>query len=44
MRTRRGVLVKDRGQACVDEPDADGDETRTLRPLQAAAGQLITPR
>ena len=35
--TRRGVLVEDMGQAYLAEPDADGEEARTLRPLQAAA-------
>ena len=35
--TRRGVLVEDMGQAYLAEPDADGDEARTLRPLQATA-------
>ena len=35
--TRRGVLVEDMGQTYLAEPDADGDEARTLRPLQAAA-------
>ena len=37
--TRRGVLVEDMAQTCLAEPDADGDgdEARTLRPLQAAA-------
>jgi hypothetical protein len=35
--TRRGVLVQDAGQTYLAEPDADGEETRTLRPLQAAA-------
>jgi hypothetical protein len=35
--TRRGVLVEEMGQTCLAEPDADGDEVRTLRPLQAAA-------
>ncbi|MEY3252263.1 MAG: hypothetical protein RL227_1236, partial [Pseudomonadota bacterium] len=29
--TRRGVLVEDMGQACLAEPDADGEEARTLR-------------
>jgi hypothetical protein len=37
MLTRRGVLVEDMGQTYLAEPDADGDEARTLRPLQAAA-------
>lgn len=34
--TRRGVLVEDMGQTYLAEPGADGDEARTLRPLQAA--------
>jgi hypothetical protein len=37
MFTRRGVLVEDMGQTYLAEPDADGEETRTLRSLQAAA-------
>ncbi|MFN5167604.1 MAG: transposase [Pseudomonadota bacterium] len=37
MPTRRGVLVEDMGQTWQAEPDADGEEARTLRPLQAAA-------
>jgi hypothetical protein len=37
MLTRRGVLVEDMGQIYLAEPDADADEARTLRPLQAAA-------
>jgi hypothetical protein len=37
MLTRRGVLVEEMGQTYLAEPDADGDEARTLRPLQAAA-------
>ena len=35
--TRRGVLVEDMGHTYLAEPDADADEARTLRPLQAAA-------
>ena len=35
--TRRGVLVEEMGQTYLAEPDAGGDEARTLRPLQAAA-------
>jgi hypothetical protein len=31
------VLVEEMGQTYLAEPDADGDEARTLRPLQAAA-------
>ena len=34
---RRGALVEDRGQTYLVEPDDDGEEARTLRPLQAAA-------
>jgi hypothetical protein len=37
MLTRRGVLVEDMGQTYLAEPDAAGDEARTLRPPQAAA-------
>jgi len=37
MLTRRGVLVEDMGQTYLAEPDADGDDARTLQPLQAAA-------
>jgi hypothetical protein len=35
--TRRGVLIEEVGQPCLAEPDANGEEARTLRPLQAAA-------
>jgi hypothetical protein len=31
------VLVEEMGQTCLAEPDGDGEEARTLRPLQAAA-------
>jgi hypothetical protein len=34
---RRGVLIEDMGQTYLAEPDDDGEESRTLRPLQAAA-------
>jgi Putative transposase len=34
---RLGVLVEDMGQTYLARPDADGDEARTLRPLQATA-------
>ncbi len=37
MPTRRRVLVEDMCQDCLAEPDADGEELRALRPLQAAA-------
>jgi uncharacterized protein (DUF983 family) len=36
MLTRRGVLIEEMGQTYLAEPDADGEEARTLRPLQAA--------
>ena len=35
--TRRGVLVEEEGSTYVADNDADSDEARTLRPLQAAA-------
>jgi len=35
--TRQGVLVEDMGQTYLAESDADGEESRTLRLLQAAA-------
>ena len=37
MLTRRGVLVEETGQTWLADPHADGDEARTLRPLQVAA-------
>ena len=37
MLTRRGVLIEEMGQTYLADPNADGDEARTLRPLQAAA-------
>ena len=37
MLTRRGVLIEEMGQTYLAEPDADSEEARTLRPLQAAA-------
>jgi hypothetical protein len=37
MLTRRGVLIEDMGQTYLAEPDDNGEEARTLRPLQAAA-------
>ncbi len=40
--TRRVVLVEDMGQTYLAEPDTDGEEARTLRPLQEAAA--ITDR
>lgn len=36
MLTRRGVLIEEMGQTCAAEPDADSEEARTVRPLQAA--------
>jgi hypothetical protein len=35
--TRRGVLIEEQGQAYLGDNDADSDEARALRPLQAAA-------
>ncbi|MCE2692522.1 MAG: hypothetical protein LW862_22440, partial [Rubrivivax sp.] len=37
MLMRLGVLVEDMGQIYLAEPDTEGEESRTLRPLQAAA-------
>ena len=37
MLARRGVLIEEMGQTYLAEPDADAEEARTLRPLQAAA-------
>ena len=37
MLTRCGVLIEEMGQTYLAEPDADSEEARTLRPLQAAA-------
>ena len=37
MLTRLGVLIEEMGQIYLAEPQTDGDEARTLRPLQAAA-------
>jgi len=37
MLTRHGVLVEDLGQTWLASADADGEEARTLLPLQAAA-------
>lgn len=34
---RQGVRAEDTGQTCLAEPGRDGEEARTLRPLQAAA-------
>jgi hypothetical protein len=44
MFTRRAALVEDKGQTCLAEPDADGRQARTLRPLQAAAVTATTTR
>jgi hypothetical protein len=35
--TRQGVLVEEEGSTCMADNDTDSDETRLLRPLQAAA-------
>ena len=37
MLTRHGVLIEEMGQIYLADPNADGDEARTLRPLQVAA-------
>jgi hypothetical protein len=37
MLTRRGVLIEEMGQTWLADPNVDGHEARTLRPLQAAA-------
>ncbi len=37
MLTRHGVLIEEVGQTYLADSNADGDEARTLRPLQAAA-------
>ena len=37
MLTRHGVLIEEMGQTYLADPNADGDEARTLQPLQAAA-------
>lgn len=37
MHTRRSMLVEDMGQPWLAEPDTDGEEARTVRPLQAPA-------
>lgn len=36
--TRRGALAEEMGQTYLAEPEAEGDEARTLRPLQALVG------
>jgi hypothetical protein len=37
LRTLRGALVAEQGSAYIADNDADSDDARTLRPLQAAA-------
>ena len=37
--TRRGVLVEEEGSSHLADSDADADDARALRPLQAAAGR-----
>lgn len=47
MLTRQGVLVEDVGKIDLAEPDTDGEESRALRLLQAAAitcGTAFGPR
>ena len=41
--TRRGVLVEEEGSSYLADGDADSDDARTLRPLQAAPGQWPGP-
>ena len=41
--TRRGVLVEEEGSTCMADSDADSDEARVLRPLQAAPGRSHGP-
>ena len=43
MLTRRSVLVEDMGQIYLAEPYADGEEARTLRPLQARPSLTASP-
>ncbi len=38
MLMRRGVLIEEKGQTYLAEPDADGDEARTLRLLHSIPG------
>jgi hypothetical protein len=40
---RRCVLVQDAGQTYLAEPDAETDDARTLRPLQAAVTTYASP-
>jgi len=35
--TRRGVLIEEQGDTYLADSDADSNEARTLRPLQAVA-------
>ena len=35
--TRRGVLIEEEESTCLADSDAESDDARTLRPLQAAA-------
>ncbi len=37
MLTHRGVLIEEMGQTCLADLDGDGEQARTLRPLQAAS-------
>ena len=43
MLTRRGVLVEDMGQTYLAEPDADGEEARTLRPSPTESPSARAP-
>jgi hypothetical protein len=44
MLKRRGVLIEVMGRTYLAEPNADGDEARTLRPPQAAAINHVSHR
>ncbi len=39
--TRRGVLLEEQGSTYLADGDADSDDARALRPLQAAAGRSM---
>jgi len=43
LHTRKGALVEVEGHTCMADADADSDEARVLRPLQAAPGQWPGP-
>lgn len=41
--TRRGALIEEMGQTYLAEPDADGEEARTLRPLRRRLSPTASP-